>query len=924
MLKKPLQFIFILLPLLILLVASTYFGYTNWKDYKIHSKLKIQLNNTKLLQSLEHSILNEVVCVATMGQHKNLMEKVCDPTKSTTDAVMHQILQQKADSSIYDLERVVLNTRNSIEDSGTIVVEKLVNGDLDKELNAFIQKYTNQLKEYSNGTEKKDYIRYFADISYISYATESEKALVSYYLSLKKPISEENLIYWDITASNSTILEVSDSSNISALHEDINKLLKDDNFQVTLRGIDDIRLDFMSNVSTGKYNTSVALWVSLINQKQKVLSNIENMLLGHIFDDVLKELNQHKMMTIWALVAFLLSLLGLLLFIKNWGKGDSHKDELKDLLHKISSLSYEYKNIEVNNNPNSYKMAYDYIGSSYEALYEKANIYELENKTNSTFLNNLTYDVKTPLNAISGYTKLLKETNLDTEQSEYISVIENNNDDLDSLLDKISSDNALPNKKLEMENSSFDLVKKIESAVETFSVKADQKDILLSLYIDPILAHKVRGDSVKFSKIMSNMIDNAIKSSKAYDTIDVYIEQLHKDDDQVSIKFSIKDQSVGYNENELNSIIEALGQIESVENLGNINVDIKNLSISSKIIKRMGGKLGVISQKGTGVEYYFTLSFENENTQSDVDLYPSFDGMKVGLALPSKDIKRQVDKNLEKYVKYLGAELIIYDYETIFDKNSEKKLPDLMFVYHHYARLEDELDMFSKLPTKIALLTSGTLRSRINIDKYTFCSIVFSPIAMSKIVKIFLESNVIKPILPDITSEDENSLENNLESTLESSFEHSLKNIHALVVEDNEISQKITINVLNKLGIKTSLASDGKEAFDLRRENDYSIILMDIEMPIMDGIEATSKILYYEGVNQFSHVPIIAMTADIDEHIKEKYIKVGMDDYISKPIESEVIFDLIQKYCIDLPKEIAQSEEDELIAKVLSGDFLKD
>jgi len=911
MFNKPLQFILILLPLLILLVTSAYFGYKSWESYKIHSKLKIQLTNTKLLQSLEHSILNEVVCVATMGQHKNLMAKVCDPTKSTTDVVMHQILQQKDDSSLYDLERVVLNTRNSIEDSGTIVVEKLVNGDLDKELNTFVKKYTNHIKEYSNGMEKKEYIRYFADISHISYATESEKAFVSYYLSLKKPVSEKNLIYWDKTVSGSMIPEFS-NSKISTLHNDIYNIIKDENFQTTLRGIDDIRLDFMSHASIGNYDANVALWVSLLNQKQKVLSNIENMLLGHISENVSKELKQHKMITIWALVAFLLTLLGLLLFLKNWGKGGSHKNELNNLLNKIASLSSEYKSIEVGNNPNSYKMAYENIGTSYEMLYEKANTYELENRTNNIFLNNLTYDVQTPLNVISGYTKLLKETSLDMDQNEYISVIQNSYEDLDSLLDKMSSENnILTNKKLEIENNSFDLVKKMESAVETFSVKADQKDILLSAYVDPLLSYNVKGDSIKLSKIMSNMIDNAIKSSKAYDSINITIEQVHKNKNQISVRFSIKDQSVGYNEDELSRIIEALDQIESVESLGNINVDIKNLSISSKIIKRMGGKLELVSKKGDGVEYYFSLSFEYEDMESDVGLYPTFNGMEVGLALPSKDIKRHVDKILEKYVRQLGAELIIYDYETLFVKSNEKELPSLMFVYHHYARLEGELDAFFKLPTKIALLTSASLRSRIDIGRYNFSSIVFTPIVMSKVVKIFLESKVVKPAISTIPLENE-------------SQNNSFENIHALVVEDNEISQKLTTGILNKLGIRTSVAYNGSEAFDLRRENDFSIIFMDIEMPIMDGLEATTKILYYEGINQFPHVPIIAVSPDIDENAKEKYLKGGMDDYISKPIEAEVIFALIQKYCIDLPKEIAQSEEDELIAKVLSGDFLKD
>jgi len=168
------------------MLASTYYAYTSWQKYQKNTTLKSQLNNTKLLQSVEHSVLNEIVCVATVSQHKALMQKVCLPTKKTTDNLLKQILSQD-DSSLYDLEKIIFNIRTSIENSSTIAVEKLVNGELDKDMHEFIQKYTKRLKNYSTDMAKKEYLRFYADISNISYETEPEKALVSYYLTLKKP-----------------------------------------------------------------------------------------------------------------------------------------------------------------------------------------------------------------------------------------------------------------------------------------------------------------------------------------------------------------------------------------------------------------------------------------------------------------------------------------------------------------------------------------------------------------------------------------------------------------------------------------------------------------------------------------------------------------------------------------------------------------
>ncbi|HHD78599.1 MAG TPA: response regulator [Epsilonproteobacteria bacterium] len=910
MLKKYLKLIIILLPLAILLSLGSYFAYDSWVKYQNEKSLKSQLDNTELIQSLEHSVLNEIVCVATMSGHQDLINKVCTPTQKTTDAVMQQILAQKEDTSLYKLEKVVYNLRSSVANNGMVAVEKLVNGDLNKQLNVFIQKYTDKIKNHSKEMANRAYLTYYADIANISYATESEKALASYYLTLKKPIPSKNLIYWDETVKNSQILEQK-GEQISILHQDIEDIFHSKDFQAILRGIEDIRIDIMTHASSGNYQTNVTKWVSLLNQKQKVLTRVERMLLGQILDDASTKMNTYFWIFIVSGFAILLSMLGLLFYLLSWRKSIEKEKLLNTLLSKMSQISSDSSKLEVKDDVSSYKLAYDYIGSSYENIHEKENVLNMENKTHKAFLNNLAYEIQTPLNGISGYTKLLKETELNTEQSDFVDIIENSFENLDSILSKIRTDSTLPAQKLEVSNASFDIVKKIESAVETFSVKADQKDILLGLYIDPSLSYKVKGDGTKLSQIITNLIDNALNSSNAYDTIDITLEKIHSDMDQVSIKFAISDKGIGYNKEETDSMNKIFDSMETVENINTL--DMKNLSISSKIIKRMGGKLEVMSKKGEGSTFFFTLSFEKDNQQAETSVYPTFEGMRVGLALPSKDIHRQIDQTLEIYVKHLGASFTVYDYETLFEKEEEMILPDLMLVYHNYARLDGELESFSNLGCKVTLITSGILRSRINADKFTFSSIVYAPMTMRKIVKIFAESKLEKPIvLEEIEEKTEDTEENQ-------KFEH----IKALVADDNEISQKIIANMLKKTGVDVILANNGQKAFELRRENDFDIIFMDIDMPLMNGLEATSKILYYEGVNQFKHVPIIALTTDSDQNAKEKYMKAGMDDYLLKPIDAQIIYDVVQKYCVDLPKEMAQAEEDELIAKVLAGDFLK-
>ena len=900
MLKKYLQYTIILLPILLLMALGAYFAYDSWGKYQTNTLLKSQLRNIKLLKSLEHSVLNEIVCVTTMGKHKKLMDKICNPTQKTTNSVMEQILSQKEDTSLYKLEQVILNIRNSIKSNSTVSVEKLVNGDLDKKINVFMQKYTDKLLKNSYNMDIKEYLKLYSEISSISYATESEKALISYYLSLNKPIPASSLIYWDKTVKQS---EIDDFGK-----ENIKSIFNQKHFEENLQKIEDIRLDIMTNSSLGRYKSNISAWVSALTKKQKVLNSIETMLLDHVSNNVLKELKQNTITLVLALLALLISILGLLFLLSSWRENRLHKTMLDELVDKVANVSSDDK-LHVTESVTSDKKAYNYIASKYESLHEKESIIASEYKTNKVFLNNLAYEINTPLSGISGYTKLLKETPLNIEQNDFISMLENNFENLDSILKKLSGEHSHLNHKLEVDNSIFNIVRNIESSVETFSIKADQKDIVVGLYIDPNVVHKVKGDSIKLSQIITSLIENALESSSAYDTIDIRMEKIHSDARQLRIKVSVKDEGIGYNAEELKQIRNAFDTMESIDNLSNI--DMKNLSISNKIIKRMGGKLEIESIKGKETIFSFTLSFEKDETLSTEEVYPTFSGMKIGLALPNNDIHRQVDKYLEMYVNHLQCEFEIYDYNTLLNNSNDVQIPELLFVYHNYARIEGELEELVSLPTKIALITSGSLRARINVEQYNFSSVVYAPITIGKMVKIIAESKIERPAL--------------LETIKVPEEVKIFDNLSVLLVENNHVSQQIITDVLKKFNMKTSLASNEKEALELSKEKDFNIILMDVYTTITDVAEITSKILYYERVNQLRHVPIIGLVNDVKPEEKEKWIEEGMDDIIAKPINSDTLDQLLQKYCIDLAKEAEETEEDALIAKILAGEsFLKE
>lgn len=549
---------------------------------------------------------------------------------------------------------------------------------------------------------------------------------------------------------------------------------------------------------------------------------------------------------------------------------------LKDLAIHISNVSASAQKIPKHRFSNE-KMAYEYIKSNFNSLNQNESKIRSEYQASKTFLNSFSYEIRTPMNAIFGYTKLLKETSLSIEQKDLINIIENSYENLDTALSQVSSDLTVHRPKLEMKELPFNLVKEVETAVEAFSVQADQKDILLGLYIDPEIPHNLLGDGEKLSQVLTHLIDNALDVSEAYKTIDIKLENMNTKDNEVRIKFSIFDQGAGLEDTELESIRKIFADMEIVEESSMIGLGIKNLTMSNRIINRMGGSLDVKSKINEGSYFSFTLSFKKDNEEVDRKLNPIFEGLKIGLALPHKDIKRQVDYNLQTYVEYLGGTFVIYSYDELVD-NANKNLPDVMFVYHSYVKNQGELDTFSNLKSKIILITSGTLRSQIDFEKHVFSSVVYAPITMSKILRVLLESKDDRVLA---------SMEREISA-----------DVHVLVVEDNIISQAIIANILKNMNITVTVASNGKEAYTLSMNHTYNLIFMDITMPVMDGFETTSKILAYEIKQNKKHVPIIAFSTNTSKNDKEKYLKAGMDNMIRKPVHADEIQNMLQEYGI--------------------------
>jgi CheY-like chemotaxis protein len=343
------------------------------------------------------------------------------------------------------------------------------------------------------------------------------------------------------------------------------------------------------------------------------------------------------------------------------------------------------------------------------------------------------------------------------------------------------------------------------------------------------------------------------------------------------LKFSVQDNGIGLTEKQKKSIFEAYGQASACTSRKYGGTGL-GLTISRDMVRLMGGELEVKSKENEGATFFFTLSLERDKQQRP-EAAPDFSGLSIGLALPVQSITRQSDLNLEHYVRHLGADFSFYYYDELFEADTPAALPDLMIFDHHYARLSGELELCASLDCNSVLLTNGTLRSRVDPAQHHFEDVVLTPVSLAKTIRILSSAKEKKheKVLPDRT--------------------RASQKLRALVADDNTINCKLIKIILENLALDVTVVSNGKEAVEMVKENAYDIIFMDIQMPVMDGLEANKNILAYESKHGLKHIPVVALTANTSVSDRERYLAEGMDDYAVKPLEVEALEAIISKHC---------------------------